>query len=167
MGMNDDEAPVPVAGAALEQASQAGPKDDRPRAYGAGRVLVLAYGILALAATGRSTYQLLTKAGEAPLAYVLSAVAAGIYIVATIALAHNGRKMRRVAWVAVGIEALGVLGVGIWSYLRPEDFPDATVWSHFGQGYGYIPLILPFLGITWLARSDPARLARREESARR
>lgn len=165
--MNDDVAPLPASDLALEQTRQAGPSDDRPRAYGAGRVLVLVYAILALAATGRSTYQLLTKAGEAPLAYILSAVAAGIYVIATIALAHNGRKMRRVAWVAVGIEAVGVVSVGVWSFMRPEDFPDDTVWSHFGQGYGYVPLLLPFLGLIWLARSDPARLARREESARR
>lgn len=151
---------------ALAQASQAGPSDGRPRAYGAGRALVLVYGILALAAIARSTYQLLTKASEAPLAYSLSAVAAAIYLIATIALAHNGVKMRRVAWVAVVVEAVGVLVVGTWSYLRPEDFPEATVWSHFGQGYGFVPLILPFLGIAWLARSDPARLARREHSGR-
>ena len=33
-----------------------------------------------------------------------------------------------------------------------ELFNEATVWSHFGQGYGYIPLILPFLGLFWLLR---------------
>lgn len=136
------------------------PSDPRPRAYGAGRALVLVYGILALAATGRSVYQLLTKADEAPLAYSLSLVAALVYLVATIALAHNGVRMRRVAWTAVLVELVGVVTVGIWSYVRPEDFPEATVWSHLGQGYGYVPLVLPLLGIAWLLRSDPARIAR-------
>lgn len=136
------------------------PTDPRPRAYGAGRALVLVYGILALAATARSVYQLLTKLDEAPLAYSLSLVAALVYVVATVALAHNGVRMRRIAWVAVAVELIGVLTVGIWSYLRPEDFPEATVWSHLGQGYGYVPLVLPFLGIAWLLRSDPARIAR-------
>ncbi|ROR93716.1 hypothetical protein EDD28_3138 [Salana multivorans] len=136
------------------------PADPRPRAYGAGRALVLVYGILALAATARSVYQLLTKPEEAPLAYWLSLVAAVIYVVATIALAHNGVRMRRIAWAAVLVELVGVLTVGLWSFLRPEDFPEATVWSHLGQGYGYVPLVLPFLGIAWLMRSDPARIAR-------
>lgn len=135
--------------------------DPRPRAYGAGRALVLVYGILAVAALARSLYQLLTKVAEAPLAYSLSGFAAVVYVVATVGLAHNGVRMRRVAWAAVLIELLGVLGVGLWSYLRPGDFPEATVWSHFGQGYGFVPLVLPVLGIIWLARSDPARLARR------
>jgi hypothetical protein len=36
----------------------------------------------------------------------------------------------------------------IWS----SAFPDATVWSDFGQGYGYVPLILPIVGLWWLLR---------------
>lgn len=164
--MNEDERGSGEVSGALAAASQSGPRDRRPRAYGAGRALVLVYAILALAALARSTYQLLTKAAEAPLAYSLSAAAAVVYVVATIALAHNGTKMRRLAWVAVVVEAVGVLLVGTWSYLRASDFPDATVWSHFGQGYGFVPLVLPFLGIAWLIRSDPARLARREQTSR-
>jgi len=54
---------------------------------GFGRILVFAYGILALSATARSAVQLGTKAAEAPLPYSLSAVAAVVYIVATWALA--------------------------------------------------------------------------------
>jgi len=27
------------------------------------------------------------------------------------------------------------------------------VWSGFGQGYGYVPLVLPFLGLLWLWRT--------------
>lgn len=138
------------------------PSDTRGRAYGAGRILVLVYGVLALAAVGRSSIQLATKADEAPLAYLLSAFAAAVYLVATIALAHNGVKMRRVAWVAVMIEAVGVLTVGTWTRLQPEDFPDETVWGNFGQDYGFVPAVLPFLGMWWLWRSSPARLARRE-----
>ena len=137
--------------------------DPRPRAYGAGRALVAVYGILALAATARSLYQLTTKAAQAPLAFGLSALAAAIYVVATIALAHNGTRMRRIAWVAVAVELLGVIAVGIFSFIRPESFPEATVWSHFGQGYGYIPAVLPILGLWWLWRSDPARIARAEK----
>ncbi|PWD52330.1 hypothetical protein C8046_03345 [Serinibacter arcticus] len=118
--------------------------------------------MLALAATARSLYQLTTKASEAPLAFALSAVAALIYVVATVALAHNGTRMRRVAWAAVIIELVGVVAVGIWSFASPESFPEATVWSHLGQGYGYVPAVLPVLGLWWLWRSDPARLVRAE-----
>jgi hypothetical protein len=47
----------------------------------------------------------------------------------------------------------GVLVVGALSVVRPEWFPDATVWSQFGQGYGYLPLLLPFVGLAWLVRT--------------
>jgi hypothetical protein len=29
-------------------------------------------------------------------------------------------------------------------------FPDATVWSDFGYGYVFLPLILPVTGLLWL-----------------
>ncbi len=50
----------------------------------------------------------------------------------------------------MGVELVGVLVVGTVSYLAPSDFPDRTVWSHFGAGYGYVPLLLPILGLLWL-----------------
>ena len=59
--------------------------------------------------------------------------------------------------MAVGTELVGVLVVGVTSLLVPEEFPDATVWSEFGAGYGYVPLVLPLVGLWWLlrgARSD-------------
>ena len=117
---------------------------------GPGRVLVFVYGVFALAATARSTLQLVTRAGEAPLPYSLSAFAAVVYVVATLALATGRRTL---ALGAVGIELVGVLAVGTASVVSPEDFPDATVWSGFGEGYGYVPLVLPLLGLWWLGRS--------------
>lgn len=121
-----------------------------PVSSGFGRALVFVYGIFALSATGRSSVQLSTKASEAPFPYTLSAFAAMVYIVATWALA-TGR--RRIALVAVGIELAGVLLVGLTSEIWPQDYPDATVWSDFGSGYGYVPLLLPFVGLWWLRRT--------------
>lgn len=137
--------------------------DTRRPAYGLGRVLILVYGIFAVAATARSVVQLIRDASEAPLAYWLSAFAAAVYIVATIALAHNGRRMRRVAWTAVVIELLGVITVGVLSLTHPELFARDSVWSDFGRGYGYVPLVLPVLGIAWLWQSDPRRIDRLAE----
>ena len=117
---------------------------------GWGRFLVAVYGVFALSASARSAVQLWEKAGEAPVAYSLSAFAALVYIVATVALARPGPRMTRLAWLAVGVELVGVLTVGSLSLLRPELFPDATVWSDYGSGYGFVPLVLPFLGLAWL-----------------
>jgi hypothetical protein len=125
----------------------------RPTGSGPGRVLVALYAVLAVGATSRSVYQVLTKFDEAPLAYTLSAVAAVVYVVATVALALDHPVARRVAWAAVGTEAVGVLAVGAFSLLRPDLFPEPTVWSDFGLGYLLIPLALPFAGLWWLRRT--------------
>ncbi len=127
----------------------------RPTRSGPGTVLVAVYAVLALAATGRSVLQVSEYFDRAPLAYVLSAAAAAIYIVATVALARGGRTSRRVALVAISVELLGVLVVGAASYVAPDAFPDKTVWSHFGSGYGFVPLVLPVLGLLWLRRTAP------------
>jgi uncharacterized membrane protein len=121
--------------------------------HGPGRVLILVYGIFALAATSRAAVQIATKFSEARIAYLLSAVAAVIYCAATFALARATDISRRVAAVAITVELVGVVGIGAFSYAAPEDFPDATVWSHFGQGYGFVPLVLPILGLLWLRRT--------------
>ena len=122
---------------------------------GAGRALVAVYGLFALAATARAGVQLATRFTEAPVAYLLSAVAGVIYIVATVTLARGSRTSRRVAWVAIGLELVGVLTVGTLSVLDPAAFPRATVWSVYGIGYGFVPLVLPVLGLLWLARTRP------------
>ena len=57
---------------------------------------------------------------------------------------------------AISIELAGVLVVGLASYVVPDAFPDKTVWSHFGSGYGYVPLVLPLLGMWWLRRGSAA-----------
>jgi len=122
---------------------------------GFGRLLVTVYGVLAFAAIGRSTYELATKFSEAPFAYSLSTLSAVVYVLATIALAKGGPRWRTVAWVTVGFEAVGVLAVGAASAASPDVFGETTVWSGFGQGYGYIPLVLPFVGLWWLWRTRP------------
>lgn len=136
-----------------------GELDHRPRSLGPGRVLIAVYGVFALAATARATVQLVRDAGEAPLAYGLSAFAALVYVVATLALAHNGPRARVVAWVTCSIELVGVIAVGVWSATNPEAFPRDTVWSGFGRGYGFVPLVLPVLGLVYLSRTRPGRVA--------
>jgi len=117
--------------------------------HGFGRLVVAVYAVFALSASARSLFQLATKASEAPFAYGLSAVAGVIYIVATFALATN--RVSLAAW-AISIELVGVLSVGILTLADPRMFPDATVWSDFGAGYGFVPLVLPFVGLGWLIR---------------
>lgn len=125
---------------------------------GPGRLLIAVYLLFAIAATSRAGLQIATKFGEAPVAYLLSALAALVYIVAAVGLARAGAAGRRVALACCSVELVGVVGVGVLSLVDPELFPDETVWSQFGSGYGYIPLVLPVLGLAWLwrTRHDPA-----------
>lgn len=124
---------------------------------GIGRVLVIVYAIMALAATGRSFVQIVQRFDEAPLAYTLSALSAVVYIVATLALVFAGRRgWYLVAWVTIAFELVGVLVVGTLSLAVPELFAHDSVWSWFGRGYVFVPLVLPFLGLWWLVTHRPA-----------
>jgi hypothetical protein len=122
--------------------------------HGFGRVVVAVYAVFALSASARSLFQLVTKAAEAPVAYGLSALAGLVYVLATFALATD--RGRLAAW-AIGFELVGVLAVGLLTVYDAALFPDQTVWSDFGQGYGYVPLALPLIGLTWVLRSRDLR----------
>ena len=134
-------------------------EQQRRTASGPGRVLVAVYAIFALAATSRAGVQIGTKFHEAPLAYLLSAFAAAVYIVATISLARRGDGWWRVALVACSIELLGVLTIGTLSLVDAAAFRHPTVWSVYGEGYLFIPLVLPVVGLYWLRKSAPVKIA--------
>jgi hypothetical protein len=123
-------------------------------------VLVTLYAIFALAATSRAVVQIATKFSEAPLAYLLSLFSGLVYIGATIGLTTSKPWSRTLAWISCGTELVGVVTVGILSIADHAAFPDDTVWSRFGSGYGFVPLVLPILGLTWLWFTRPSRLNR-------
>ena len=122
------------------------------------QVLVALYAVFAVAAGARSLVQVATSFDDAPVAYSLSVVAAAVYAVATIALRRTTPAAHRVALAACGVEAAGVLVVGTLSLVREGWFPDQTVWSAYGIGYGFVPLVLPFAGLWWLWRHPPQRV---------
>jgi hypothetical protein len=128
-------------------------RDGDRTGVGPGRLLIAVYALFAVAAGARATVQLATRFDAAPLAYTLSALAAVIYLVAAVGLARGGAGGRRLALACCTVELLGVLTVGAASLLWPAAFPDATVWSLFGVGYGFVPLVLPVLGLLWLRRT--------------
>ncbi|WP_300345435.1 hypothetical protein [Nesterenkonia sp.] len=137
-----------------------------PRNRGVGMLIITAYGIFAVSAFARAFYQIApfpqegkVQFPDAPVALSLSAVAAAVYIVATLALARTSTTAWTVALAAVLVEMVGVIGVGAWSLLQPEVFEVATVWGGFGRDYGWVPLVLPFVGLYWLLRHRPGRTA--------
>lgn len=119
---------------------------------GAWVILIVCYAILSVAALGRSGYQLATKFSDAPVAYVLSAFSALVYVMATVALIRSSRAWTMVGWVTLIIEFVGVVVVGTLSLVDTALFPHDTVWSVYGRGYLFIPLVLPLVGMVYLYR---------------
>ncbi|MET9578349.1 hypothetical protein ACLQ2D_36165 [Streptomyces sp. DT199] len=122
---------------------------------GPGTLLVWLYGVMVVGAVSRSAYQIATEFDRAPLAYSLSALAGVVYGFITYTLVRGGETARRVALACCVAELVGVLTVGTWTLVEPSAFPDATVWSDFGMGYLFIPVILPVSAIYWLRKGAP------------
>ena len=114
--------------------------------------MIAIYTLFAVAACSRAGWQIATDFDTAPLAYSLSAVAGLIYLVAAVGIARRDRTSHLVALISCSVELIGVIAVGAFSLARPDLFPEATVWSHFGAGYVFIPLVLPVLGLMWLRK---------------
>jgi hypothetical protein len=123
-----------------------------PKVRGGGRTLVAVYALFAVAATSRAVVQIITKFHEAPVAYLLSALAGVVYIVATVGLTRGSAAGRRLAIAACATELTGVLVVGTLSLVDRKMFPDAAVWSVYGEGYFFVPVVLPVIGLWWLLR---------------
>ncbi|QMU80427.1 hypothetical protein GXW83_20310 [Streptacidiphilus sp. PB12-B1b] len=132
---------------------------------GPGRLLVSLYGLFTVAAGSRSLYQLIAQFHRAPLSYVLSAFAAVVYAFILVTLVRGGESARRLALWCCGVELAGVLVVGTLTIVLPSAFHDQTVWSYYGMGYVFIPLILPVTGILWLRRAAPQQQAGSEPAS--
>ncbi|MER6108000.1 hypothetical protein [Streptomyces hirsutus] len=123
---------------------------------GPGLLLVWLYGVMVVGAVSRSVYQIVTEFDRAPLAYSLSAIAGVVYGFITYTLVRGGETARRAALVCCAAELAGVLTVGTWTLVDPSAFPDATVWSDYGMGYLFIPVLLPLTALYWLRKARPA-----------
>jgi len=124
------------------------------QSLGVGRLLIAIYAIFALSATARASYQLIREFDQAPLAYSLSAISAVVYVLATISLTKQQAKWQRIAKITIWFELIGVMVVGTLSLLLPDMFAHPSVWSGFGVGYAFIPLLLPVLGLIWLRKHN-------------
>jgi hypothetical protein len=124
------------------------------QSLGIGRLLIAVYAIFALSATARASYQLIREFEQAPLAYSLSAISAAVYVLATVSLTKQQPKWQRIASVTIWFELVGVLLVGALSLMLPDLFAHPSVWSGFGAGYAFIPLLLPILGLLWLRKHN-------------
>jgi hypothetical protein len=124
------------------------------RELGVGRLLIAIYAIFAISATARASYQLIREFDQAPLAYSLSAISAVVYLLATYSLSRQHAKRQRIALYTIWFELVGVIAVGALSLALPALFAHPSVWSNFGAGYAFVPLLLPVLGLLWLRKHN-------------
>ncbi|MDP9800184.1 hypothetical protein J2S49_000260 [Arcanobacterium wilhelmae] len=88
---------------------------------------------------------------------VTTLLAAIAWVLGTAGLIHNGRKMRRIAWVSWSLNVLGSL-IGV---VAPAAFSAVNPWQMAGKEYFFLPAIGTIFALGWLAWSDPARVAAR------
>lgn len=122
----------------------------RQKRSGAHQVLITFYALFTLAAGARAIVQLATDPGRAPVAYGLSLAAAVTYALGWYAIREAADGRAGFASVMLWIELGGVLAVGTLSIADRSLFPDASVWSDYGIGYGFVPTLLPIAGLLWL-----------------
>lgn len=126
-------------------------------ADGFGFLLAVSYPVLALSTGVRAVYQLFFKAGQVDkLPPTLSLVAALSYLVATVGFAVRRPWTWRLSVAVIALELAGVVAVGILSFTHPA-LIGHTAWRHFGEDYGYFPLVQPVLGLVWLFRAPTRR----------
>ncbi|NYD43577.1 hypothetical protein [Nocardioides panaciterrulae] len=143
--------PEPTPSPASPAPDSPAPDSAAPRS-GPHKVLLALYALFTVAAGARSAVQLATDAGRAPVAYTLSAVAALTYAAGWVAIRRASVGRTGFASVMLWVELAGVLAVGTLSLVVRDWFPDASVWSDYGIGYGFVPAVLPVLGLVWLRR---------------
>lgn len=119
-------------------------------------VLLALYALFILASGSRAIVQIATKFHVAPVAYLLSAVAACTYVAGWFAIRRAAQGRPAFARVMLWVELGGVVVIGTLSLVVRSWFPDDSVWSDYGKGYGWVPAALPILGLLWLHRSPRA-----------
>ena len=128
-----------------------------PGRSGGHQVLLAVYALFTLAAGARSIVQLATRADEAPVAYTLSLAAALTYALGWVAIRRASEGRTGFASWMLWVELAGVVTVGTLSLVEDDWFPEASVWSGYGIGYGFVPAVLPVVALLWLRAQDPTR----------
>lgn len=126
------------------------PQERKARAISLiGYILGISYPLLALSTGARGLYQLILRDDLARLGPALSMLTAVLYLVAAVGFFKRTPRWWRIAVAALAAETVLVLAVGALSFIMP-DLIGSTAWRHFGQDYGYFPLIQPLLGLIYL-----------------
>jgi len=139
-------------------APAAEPRDLKTRSISLiGYILGISYPLLALSTGARGLYQLFLRDDLTKLGPALSVLTAVLYMVAAIGFFKRTARWWRISVGALTVETILVLVIGTLSFIFP-DVLGHTAWRHYGQDYGFFPLIQPLLGLIYLLWK-PTRVA--------
>lgn len=139
--------------------SQKNLSDTRTRSHGWPLVIIVALCLGAAIVTWRAVVDATDAFVSANyLTGVTSIIAALMWIVGCVGIAHNGRRMRIVALAAWVLNLVGAL-VGSVS---PDLFSRVNPWFEGGSTYVYLPTIGAVIALGWLVWSRPSAVAARQ-----
>jgi hypothetical protein len=120
---------------------------------GGADALAFFYGLWAVAALSRAGYQYLVRRPDDFTPTHISLFVGALYVLIIIALRRRSPHAWWSALLLLWVELLGVLLVGTIDVLW-QPFPYSSVWSAYGAGYLFMPLVLPLAGLVWLVRRE-------------
>lgn len=137
------------------ESAQQSHKDPRTASWGAGRIFMAGLVVFAVVALFHE-FSTLPASGSAGYGLAMLSLAnVAHWIVLSIAVIHNGRRMRLLAWTLTGIEAL-LLVLFAFAFSSAH-LDSAQLLYNWGQAYYYFPAILTSLTLVWLIVSSPLR----------
>lgn len=133
-------------------------RDTRRPAYGWGRILVVVFAAFGVAILGPALLALVRRPDEAPLLESFNVLGGLLYLLLSVSVAHNGRRMRNVGWMSLAALATMEVLIGALSLSPAYTGLEVSVWSDAGRSLGYLPLVLPVVAAVWMWMSDPRRI---------
>ncbi len=142
-------------------------EDNRGRARGWGRLVVVAFWICGIVLVGAALIQLFEDPGSPKGPRFVTLFAGLVYLGAAVGLTHNGRRMRRIAWACTSVALAGPIIVGLAQVDATDSGLPWSPWNHFGLAVGFASILLPLIGLAWLWWSNPSRIVQIAEGVER
>lgn len=135
-----------------------GVEDTRRPAHGWGRILVVIFAAFGLAVLVPETVALVRTPSAAPVIGSINVAVGLLFLLLTVCVAHNGRRMRMIGWMSLTVLLTGAVLFGVLTWTDAVEGLEASVWADGGRARGYLPLVLPLVAAAWMWLSNPRRI---------
>lgn len=130
-------------------------RDPRTASWGLGRIFMAGLVVFSVIALFHE-FSTLPAAGSAGYGLAMLSLAnVAHWIVLSVAVIHNGRRMRLLAWGLSGIETLLLVLFAL--VFSSPNLGRTQLLFNWGEIYYYFPAILTALTVIWLLVSSPLR----------